>query len=74
MWKRNAVIPFGINEIKLRDNRSIWKRNLPKEIKLFPSGFNKIKKLLRSVVKEGTGKRIAKVPIDIIGKTGTRKK
>ena len=69
------VIPFGINEIKLRDNRSIWKRNLPERNKVVSNQvLIKLKKLLRSVVKEGTGKRIAKVPIDIIGKTGTSQK
>ena len=69
------VIPFGINEIKLRDNRSIWKRDLPVRNKVVSNQvLIKLKKLLRSVVKEGTGKRIAKVPIDIIGKTGTSQK
>ena len=31
----------------------------------------KTKKLLRNVIKEGTGKRLSKIPIDIKGKTGT---
>ena len=34
----------------------------------------KIKKLLRSVIDEGTGKKVSKIPIDILGKTGTSQK
>ena len=43
------------------------KRNeiITKEIQL------KIKKLLRAVIEEGTGINASKIPINILGKTGT---
>ncbi len=66
------VIPYGIQEIRLRNNEIIWKRNVPERKKIIKKNILvKTKKLLRNVIDEGTGKRISKIPFHIIGKTGT---
>ena len=67
-----AVIPYGINKVKLRNDVEIWQRDSPRRKEVIPRNvLTKTKKLLRNVIKEGTGKRLSKIPIDIIGKTGT---
>jgi len=67
-----AVIPYGINKVKLRNDVEIWQRDSPRRKEVIPKNvLTKTKKLLRNVIKEGTGKRLSKIPIDIIGKTGT---
>ncbi len=69
------VIPYGIEEIKQRDNLSIWQRNFPNRKEIISKKIQfKIKKLLRAVINQGTGKKVSKIPIDIIGKTGTSQK
>jgi penicillin-binding protein 1A len=69
------VIPYGIEEIKQRDNLSIWQRNFPNRKEIISKKIQfKIKKLLRAVINEGTGKKVSKIPVDIIGKTGTSQK
>ena len=66
------VIPYGIEEIRLRNNKKIWKRNVPERKKIIKKNvLVKTKKLLRSVIDEGTGKKISNIPFYIIGKTGT---
>ncbi len=66
------VIPYGIEEIKLRNNNSIWKRDVPKRGETITKNVQiKIKKLLREVINQGTGKKLSKVPLHVIGKTGT---
>lgn len=66
------VIPYGIEEIKLRNNNSIWVRNFPDRNEIITKNvLNKTKKLLRAVIDEGTGIRISQIPFNIIGKTGT---
>ena len=70
------VIPYGITEIKQRDNLSLWKkRSIPKRNEIITKEIQlKIKKLLRAVIEEGTGIKASKIPINIMGKTGTSQK
>ncbi len=69
------VIPYGIEEIKKRNNISLWKRDFPKRREVITKKVQlKAKKLLRSVIEEGTAKTASKIPIEIIGKTGTSQK
>ncbi|MBF95921.1 MAG: Penicillin-binding protein 2D [Alphaproteobacteria bacterium MarineAlpha9_Bin4] len=66
------VIPFGIEEIQLRNNYSVWKREAPVRSQVINKKvLRNTKKLLRAVIEEGTGKKISKIPLNIIGKTGT---
>ena len=69
------VIPYGIEEIKERNNLSLWQRNSPKRKEIITKKVQiKVKKLLRSVIEEGTGKKVSNIPLNIIGKTGTSQK
>ena len=69
------VIPYGITEIKQRDNLSLWKKSIPKRNEIITKEIQlKIKKLLRAVIEEGTGIKASKTPINIMGKTGTSQK
>ena len=66
------VIPYGIEEIRLRNNNSIWIRHFPDRNEIITKNvLNNTKKLLRAVIDEGTGIRISQIPFNIIGKTGT---
>ena len=67
-----AIIPFGINEIVLRNGQSFWKRNAPKRKKIISNKNQKdIKELLREVVVKGTAIKLSSLPFQVIGKTGT---
>ncbi|MDA9558661.1 transglycosylase domain-containing protein [Alphaproteobacteria bacterium] len=67
-----AIIPFGINEIVLRNGKSFWKRTPPKRKKIISNKNQKdIKKLLREVVVTGTASKLSSLPYKVIGKTGT---
>ena len=69
------VIPYGIEEIKERNNLSLWQRNSPKRKEIITKKVQiKVKKLLRSVIEEGTGKKVSNIPLNILGKTGTSQK
>ena len=69
------IIPFGIKEIRHRDGEKIWKRSDPKRNEVINrTTLTKIKVLLREVIKSGTGSKLSKMPISIIGKTGTSQK
>ncbi len=69
------VIPYGIEEIKKRNNISLWKRDFPKRREVITKKVQlRVKKLLRSVIEEGTAKKVSKIPIEILGKTGTSQK
>ena len=69
------VIPYGITEIKQRDDLSLWKKSIPKRNEIITKEIQlKIKKLLRAVIEEGTGIKASKTPINIMGKTGTSQK
>ena len=69
------VIPYGIEEIKQRNNLSIWQRSFPKRKEIITKKVQlKIKDLLRAVIEEGTGKKLSKIPFNVIGKTGTSQK
>ncbi len=66
------IIPYGIEEINLRNGDSYWKRVKPERKKIIRNNVNKnIKKLLREVIVEGTGKQLSKLPFTVLGKTGT---
>jgi len=70
--KGRAIIPFGINEIVLRNGQSFWKRSPPRRKKIISNRNQKdIKKLLREVVVTGTASKLASLPFKVIGKTGT---
>ena len=67
-----AIIPYGINEIVLRNGESFWKRTAPNRKKIISNRNQKnIKKLLREVVIEGTANKLSSLPFKVIGKTGT---
>ena len=67
-----AVIPYAIDEIILRNGNSYWKRNSPQRKKIINNKTHReIKKLLKAVISEGTANKLSKLPIDILGKTGT---
>ncbi len=69
------LIPFGINEIRYRDDQTIWKRNKPLRDNIIDKKtLYKIKSLLGEVVKNGTGAALADIPFRVIGKTGTSQK
>ena len=56
-----AVIPYGINKVKLRNDVEIWQRDSPRRKEVIPKNvLTKTKKLLRNVIKEGTGKGFQK--------------
>ena len=66
------IIPYGIEEINLRNGDSYWKRVKPERKKIIRNNVNKnIKKLLREVIAQGTGKQLSKLPFTVLGKTGT---
>ena len=66
------IIPFGIKEIKLRNGDSYWKRVKPEREKIISYNVNNnMKRLLREVVAQGTGKQLSKLPFKVLGKTGT---
>ena len=67
-----AIIPYGINEIILRNGKSFWKRTTPKRKKIISKKNQKeIKELLREVVTKGTARKLSSLPFKVIGKTGT---
>ena len=66
------IIPYGIEEINLRNGDSYWKRLKPERKNIISSNVNNnMKKLLREVIVEGTGKQLSKLPFTVLGKTGT---
>ena len=66
------IIPYGIEEINLRNGDRYWKRVKPERKKVINSNVNKnIKRLLREVVVKGTGKQLSSLPFSVLGKTGT---
>ena len=66
------IIPYGIEEISLRNGNSYWKRLKPERKKVISNKVNNnMKKLLREVTAEGTGKQLSKLPFTVLGKTGT---
>jgi penicillin-binding protein 1A len=67
-----AIIPYGINEIVLRNGQSFWKRSAPRRKKIISNKNQQdIKKLLREVVVSGTASKLSKLSFKVIGKTGT---
>ena len=70
--KGKPIIPYGIKEINLRNGDSYWKRLKPERKKIISYTVNSnMKKLLREVIAEGTGKQLSKLPFTVLGKTGT---
>tara|TARA_B100001121_G_scaffold300999_1_gene311571 strand:- start:958 stop:2685 length:1728 start_codon:yes stop_codon:yes gene_type:complete len=66
------VIPYGIEEINLRNGDSYWKRVKPERKKIISNNINKnMKRLLKEVIFQGTGKQLSKLPFTVLGKTGT---
>ena len=66
------IIPYGIEEINLRNGDSYWKRLKPERKKIISYKVNNnMKRLLREVIAEGTGKQLSKLPFAVLGKTGT---
>ena len=66
------IIPYGIEEINLRNGDSYWKRLKPERKKIMSYNVNNnMKRLLREVIAEGTGKQLSKLPFTVLGKTGT---
>ncbi len=66
------IIPYGIEEISLRNGDSYWKRVKPERKKIISYKVNNnMKRLLREVVVQGTAKQLNKLPFTVIGKTGT---
>ena len=66
------IIPYGIEEINLRNGDSYWKRVKPERKKIISRNVHSnIKRLLREVVLQGTGKQLLKLPFKVLGKTGT---
>ena len=66
------TIPYGIEEINLRNGNSYWLRVKPDRKRIISRSVNSnIKKLLREVVVQGTGKALSKLPFTVLGKTGT---
>ena len=70
--KGKPIIPYGIEEINLRNGDSYWKRVKPERKKIIGYNVNNnMKRLLRKVVTQGTGKQLSKLPFTVLGKTGT---
>ena len=70
--KGKPIIPYGIEEINLRNGDSYWKRVKPERKKIISYNINNnMKRLLRKVVTQGTGKQLSKLPFTVLGKTGT---
>ena len=66
------IIPYGVNEINLRNGNSFWKRVKPERKKIISKRVNKnIKKLLREVTIQGTAKELSTLSFNVLGKTGT---
>ena len=66
------IIPYGIEEINLRNGDSYWKRLKPERKKIISYNVNNnMKRLLREVIAVGTGKQLSKLPFTVLGKTGT---
>ena len=66
------IIPYGIEEINLRNGNSYWKRVKPERKKIIRKNVNNnMKTLLREVVSQGTAKELSKLPFTVLGKTGT---
>ncbi len=66
------IIPYGIEEINLRNGNSFWKREKPERKKIISYNVNNnMKRLLREVIAQGTGKQLSKLPFTVLGKTGT---
>ncbi len=70
--KGRPIIPYGIEEINLRNGDTFWKRIKPERKKIISNNINNnMKRLLRKVVTQGTGKQLSKLPFTVLGKTGT---
>ncbi len=70
--KGRPIIPYGIEEINLRNGDNYWKRLKPERKKIISYNVNNnMKRLLRKVVTQGTGKQLSKLPFTVLGKTGT---
>ncbi len=66
------IIPYGIEEINLRNGDNYWKREKPERKKIISNNVNNnMKRLLREVITKGTGKQLSKLPFTVLGKTGT---
>ena len=66
------IIPFGIKEIRQREEINIWKRNMPVRKSIIKKdALLKIKSMLEAVIKEGTAINLSKLPFSVLGKTGT---
>ena len=66
------IIPYGIEEINLRNGESYWKRLKPERRKNINHKVNNnIKRLLREVIVQGTGRELSKLSFTVLGKTGT---
>ena len=66
------IIPYGIEEINLRNGDSYWKRLKPERKKIISYNVNNnMKRLLREVIVGGTGKQLSKLRFTVLGKTGT---
>ncbi len=67
----HAVWPYGIQEIRNSDGKIIYKRkNQKKSLVVSSSVLESMRKLLRGVVQEGTG-RVANIAKSVAGKTGS---
>ena len=70
--KGKPIIPYGIEEINLRNGDNYWKRLNPERKKIISYDVNNnMKRLLRKVVTQGTGQQLSKLPFTVLGKTGT---
>ena len=70
--KGKPIIPYGIDEINLRNGDSYWQRVKPERKKIMSDKVNNnMKRLLRKVVTQGTGKQLSKLSFKVLGKTGT---
>ena len=70
--KGKPIIPYGIEEINLRNGDNYWKRLKPERKKIISYDVNNnMKRLLRKVVTQGTGQQLSKLPFTVLGKTGT---
>ena len=56
----------------MRNGDSYWKRLKPERKKIIKKKVNNnLKRLLREVIAQGTGKKLSKLPFTVLGKTGT---
>lgn len=65
------IRPYGVKEIRDRDNRILWQINPEQKIAMSRTAAAIVTDMLQGVVQQGTGRKARRIKHPIAGKTGT---